>query len=226
MALAKSVAAAALAMAFSLGATTVSALTITGGAGTANSFFGLNGGPLVDGTTLATFPGYPVDLGTGTNSVQFGWADPGPAAITSTALVVIDFTTIGLKSLTFDGYFPDSAGTDVTGLLFLKQTAPSVWTPLATASAPLVSDCDGPLPVPVTCTKIAGPSTTATDTAMPGLLYENLGAGTYRIGIYETSAPGFGLTSFTLAEVPLPASALLLVGAFGALGWRARRKSA
>jgi hypothetical protein len=37
---------------------------------------------------------------------------------------------------------------------------------------------------------------------------------------------GFGADSFALAAVPLPMSGLLLIGALGALGLRARKKAA
>lgn len=59
-------------------------------------------------------------------------------------------------------------------------------------------------------------------------LFGELGAGSYRVGMMETgvvSAISVGSLTVNVAEVPVPATALLLVGAVGGLaGLRSRRR--
>ncbi|GGW89254.1 PEP-CTERM sorting domain-containing protein [Alteromonas halophila] len=59
----------------------------------------------------------------------------------------------------------------------------------------------------------------------PGeMLFSWLDAGTYRLGIYDSSSPVQGTAAIGYSQVPAPASALLFVMGFGALALRRRSK--
>ncbi len=71
----------------------------------------------------------------------------------------------------------------------------------------------------------AGACNLVTGSTTPGVLFR-LSAGDYSIGVFESQRPASGEIVFNVAAVPLPAGALLLIGALGAFGVAGRRKAA
>ena len=56
-------------------------------------------------------------------------------------------------------------------------------------------------------------------------VFEELDAGSYRLGIFDSGSPVVGSASFEVAAVPLPAGLALLLGGLGVLGFASRRQA-
>lgn len=141
----------------------------------------------------------------------------------------VDFTSDTMFDISFASYSPDAASSDVSGFILALLDAPAGTETLrltdktdacAGAGAPLTGDCDF----------ITGGSGSGGNTSgayRPGeTIFTNLGPGSYRIGIYDSSSPPVGAVSFNLssvADVPAP-GALALLG-LGLLGVARRRRA-
>lgn len=132
----------------------------------------------------------------------------------------IEFTSTKAFQLFFTGFGPSDALTH-TGFVFeevggTRFTDDVVGPCGALALAPVA----GPF-----CDHISGASSTATTpSAIP--LFGTMAPGTYMIGISEANTPVVGSASFAAVAVPLPATALLLLGALGGLAVYRRKAAA
>ena len=144
-----------------------------------------------------------------------------------------EFTTDTVTDLFFDVFTSNGSNSDVTGITLDLLDAPS-----GTSTARLTTDtafCTAAnVLIAGTCDLIAlagANSGNAAGAAKPDSitpLFADLAAGSYRLGIYDSATPTSALALFTLDEkdinpIPLPASALLLLGGLAALGAVRRR---
>ena len=140
----------------------------------------------------------------------------------------VDFTSDTIFDISFASYSPDASNSDVSGFILALLDAPAGTETLrltdntnacSGAGAPLTGDCDF-----ITGTNASGGN--ASGAYRPGdIVFTNLGPGSYRIGVFDSSSPPVGAVSFNLssvADVPAP-GALALLG-LGVLGVARRRR--
>lgn len=148
-------------------------------------------------------------------SIDFDWVS---APVTSFVEFTID-TQFDLNLTNYVGGVSDVTGYTVD---VLSDTDPAVRLTqqgrfCGGAAAPVSGDCD--------LVGVPGGTSSQTFVSPPALLFENLAAGSYRIGMYDSGSPQVGSLSFEVAAIPLPAGLALLLGGLGVLGFTARRKA-
>jgi len=174
--------------------------------------------------TTVTDGGYTQILGEGTGT----FTNVGSDAIididwTETAFTgTYEFTT----SVTFDLFFTDYRNdTEDQGLSAFVLRTDGVNISQEDLS------CNAAAPFDGTCQLIAedgvtGPQASAASTPSSTVpLFEGLAAGTYLIGIRDSSTPEQGGVSSAVSTIPLPAGLVLFLSGLGILGFASRRKA-
>lgn len=143
----------------------------------------------------------------------------------------VDFTLEGTGSIVFDAFDVYSGAlSDVTGYT-LDYTAGGVTTRLTNDTA-FCADAGVAAAVRGSCNLFSQDGAVGGFTGLastPGaVLFNDLVAGDYRFGIYDSSSPNNAIAGFivydNLPTVPLPAGGLLLLSGLGLIGAARRRK--
>ncbi len=131
----------------------------------------------------------------------------------------IEFTSTKVFNLFFTQFLPLGSLTH-TGFVFEEVGGTRFTTDLRGPCGVLAG-----LPVAGNCNHITGASSSGSTPSTSIPIFGAMAPGTYRIGLSEANTPPSGTASFSAVAVPLPATALLLLGALGGLAVY-RRKAA
>lgn len=151
-------------------------------------------------------------------TVQFEWNG-------SPASSYIEFTTTNSFNVFFTNYSPRD-GQEVSGYVLTQVGGATL-----TNNTSFCNGSDTLAGIRGNCNLITGvdANPSQSDVIRPDSdnpIFASLDAGTYRLGIKEGGDPSSAVAGFDIAEVPLPAGGLLLIGAMGGIATLRRRKKA